>query len=206
MEQIKISYHGHACFMLELQDYRVVIDPYRHTMIPGLPELKLRCDAAYCSHGHEDHSYVSALEICPGKAADYSLEEFITPHDDAGGTLRGMNTVRIFRFGGLRIAHLGDIGDFPEDALLDALKDVDCLLIPVGGYYTIDAAVAKKIVDAVMPRVCVPMHYRTDTSGFDVIAHLSDFTRQFGFVNYVDNAFVLTKDVPEQILVINYKP
>ena len=206
MEQVKIAYYGHACFVLESQEYRTVIDPYRYTMIPGLPKLKLCCDAAYCSHDHEDHSYISALEINSGKPAPYTLEEFITPHDDAGGTLRGMNTVRIFRFGKLRVAHLGDIGTFPEDALLDALKGVDCLLIPVGGYYTIDAAVAKQIADAVKPRVCVPMHYRTDTSGFDVIAHLSDFTKLYEAVNYVDNAFVLTEDTPEQILVINYKP
>jgi L-ascorbate metabolism protein UlaG (beta-lactamase superfamily) len=206
MEQVKISYHGHACFMLEAQGYRTAIDPYRYTMIPGLPELKLRCNAAYCSHGHEDHNYVSALEICPGKAAPYTMEEYIVPHDDAGGIQRGMNTVRIFQFGGLRIVHLGDIGIFPEEELLEALKGVDCLLIPVGGYYTVDAAVAKQIVDAVKPRVCVPMHYRTDETGFDVIAHLSDFTKQYESVNYVDNAFVLTKDTPEQILVINYKP
>ena len=101
---------------------------------------------------------------------------------------------------------MGDIGIFPEEPLLSELKGVDCLLIPVGGFYTIDSATAKQIVDAVCPRVCVPMHYRTDNTGFDVISHLNDFTKLFDGVEFLNNSFVLSKDTPKQILVLNYKP
>lgn len=204
---VTITYNGHACFTLEANGYRAVIDPYMHGMVDGLPELALEAEAVYCSHGHADHNFTQAVNLVKtDAAAPYVLESIESVHDDQGGTLRGKNLVRIFHFGDLRIAHLGDQGCVPEGALLEALKGVDCLLIPVGGVYTIDPVQAKKAVELIAPKVTVPMHYRTDTAGFDVLAHLSDFTGQFGAVKTCDNAFVLTKDTPNQILVINYKP
>ena len=58
------------------------------------------------------------------------------------------------------MAHLGDLGCglTPEQA--EALSGLDALLIPVGGFYTIDAGQAKAVVDQLKPRVVVPMHYR----------------------------------------------
>lgn len=205
--QVKITYHGHACFALEANGYRVVIDPYKHGMVDGLPDLKLEANAVYGSHGHGDHNFFDAVTILEtDNAAPYTVESYETPHDDQGGKLRGMNQVRIFRFDDLRIAHLGDLGDFPEENVLNALKNVDCLLIPVGGFYTIDPVMAKKVADAVEPKVCIPMHYRTDSVGFDVLAHIDDFTKQYRQVNSCENSFLLTKDTPKQIRVIHYKP
>lgn len=207
MDGIKISYHGHACFSLEAGGYRVVIDPYKDGMVDGLPELKLTANAVYGSHGHADHNWFDTVSIIASdRPAPYTMMAMETPHDDQGGMLRGMNTVRIFDFDGIRVAHLGDLGDFPEEHVLSDLKGVDCLLIPVGGYYTIDPAMAKKIADAVAPRVCVPMHYRTDTTGLGVLAHLSDFTGQYPKVHECDNSFLLTPDMEEQIIAVNYKP
>lgn len=207
MEQVKVAYLGHACFALESDGYRAVIDPYKDGMVDGLPALYVEANAVYGSHGHADHNWFDAVTIVgTDKAAPYALSEFETPHDDQGGKLRGMNLVRIFDFHGLRVAHLGDLGDFPEENVLAALKGVDCLLIPVGGTYTIDPEMAKKVVDAVNPRVCVPMHYRTDCTGFDVLAHLKDFIKYYPETRECDNSFLLTKETPKQILVINYKP
>ena len=206
MDQVNITYYGHACFALEYDGYRIVIDPYRHGSVPGNPNLDLTANAVYCSHEHFDHNYTDAVKLFEKDSLGCAVAEYTTPHDDKDGTLRGMNTVRIFRFGDLRVAHLGDIGIFPEEPLLSELKGVDCLLIPVGGFYTIDSATAKQIVDAVCPRVCIPMHYRTDNTGFDVISHINDFTKLFDGVQFRDNSFVLTKDTLKQILVLNYKP
>lgn len=204
---VNITYHGHACFALESQGYRVVIDPYKDGMVDGLPALHLEANAVYGSHGHADHNWFDAVTVQEtAQTVPYALSEFETPHDDQGGKLRGMNMVRIFAFGGLRVAHLGDLGDFPEANVLAALKGVDCLLIPVGGFYTIDPTMAKKVVEAIAPRVCVPMHYRTDSAGFGVLAHISDFTKYYPEIQECDNSFLLTEETPNQILVINYKP
>lgn len=204
---VKITYNGHACFTLECGGYRTVLDPYAADMIEGLPALNLEAEAVYCSHSHGDHNYTDAVSILPTRQkAPYTLQNLDSFHDDKGGTLRGHNVVRIFHFDDLRVAHLGDLGHLPEGALLEALKGVDCLLIPVGGFFTIDADAAAKIVAMTEPRVTVPMHYRTDTAGIGVIAHLTDFTGRYENVNSCDNTFVLTKDTQKQVLVINYKP
>ncbi len=207
MNQIDIAYCGHACFLLDVNGYRIVLDPYANGSIPGLPNLKLDAEAVYCSHGHHDHNYVEAVRLTGiDKTAPYTLEEIVTPHDDQNGKLRGMNTVRIFNFEGLRVAHLGDLGCYPSEELLKKLQFADCLLIPVGGFYTIDAATARDIVEAVQPRVTVPMHYRTDNTGFDRIAHINDFTQYYSQVNTCNNTVSLSKNTENQILVINYKP
>lgn len=114
--------------------------------------------------------------------------------------------MHIFDFEGLKVAHLGDLGHVPEGQLLESLKGVDCLLIPTGGTYTIDHVQAKKTLELVQPRVAVPMHYRTDSAGFDVLSHLTDFTGQYQEVHSCDNTFVLTEQTENQILVIHYKP
>lgn len=207
MKQVNITYHGHACFTLEADSYRTVIDPYKDGMVDGLPNLSLEAEAVFGSHGHADHNYYQAVKLCPAKTAvPYTLESIETAHDDQGGKLRGMNQVRIFEFDGLKIAHLGDLGAVPQWDLLEKLRGVDCLLIPVGGIYTIDPVQAKRTIDLVQPRVAVPMHYRTENAGFDVLAHLHDFTGQYREVNSCDNTFVLTEQTENQILVINYKP
>ena len=207
MKQVKITYHGHACFALEYSGYKVVLDPYKDGMVAGLPNLQLEANAVYGSHGHADHNWFSAVTIeNASQPVPYTLTELETPHDPAGGTLRGMNTVRIFDFDGLKVAHLGDLGDYPKGEVLAALHNVDCVLIPVGGTYTIDPEMARKVVEAVNPRVCVPMHYRTDSAGLPVLDHLESFTSLYSDVQECENFFLLTEENPKQILVIHYKP
>lgn len=204
MKTVHITYLGHACFLLECAGYRTVIDPYADGKVPGLKNLRLEAEAVYCSHDHADHNATECVRLLPGNSAPYTVTQWVTPHDDAGGKLRGMNTVRIFDFDGLRIAHLGDIGCPLEPAWLEKLKGVDCLLIPVGGFYTIDPAQAKAIAEQVRPRVIIPMHYRTDTSGYAQIAPLEDFTALFTHANTADH-LALTADTPAQLLVLHQK-
>ena len=200
--EIKLTYHGHACFTLEYQGVRAVIDPYAWGMVPGQPELHLTANAVYCSHGHADHNFVQAVEVTETPSLPWTLQEFETSHDDCNGAKRGMNTVRIFRCGGIRVAHLGDLGCFPDEDLARALEGVDALLIPVGGCYTINSQTAYQIIRQVNPTVAIPMHYRTDTTGFDEISHIDDFCKLWNHVNTCDGTFVLTKGVEKQILIL----
>ena len=207
MKEVTIHYHGHACFTLESGGFRTVLDPYADGMVPGLPGLKLEAEVVFCSHGHGDHAYTQAVTLMQsGKEVPYTVEALETDHDDQGGTLRGKNLIHIFRFGDLRIAHLGDLGHIPGEEIMEKLKRIDCMLIPVGGYYTIDPDVAYKIVLLTHPKVTVPMHYRTDRTGFDVLAHLDAFTDKFEQVNSCVNSFTLTGEEKTQILIIDYKP
>lgn len=200
--EVKLTYHGHACFTLEHQGVRAVIDPYTQGCVPGLPDLHLEANAVYCSHQHNDHNFTRAVSLKDSPPLPWTVREFVTPHDDCGGAKRGMNIVRIFNCGGIRVAHLGDIGCFPEGELSQALKEVDCLLIPVGGYYTIGCQTAAQIIRAAKPRVAIPMHYRTDKTGFDEISHIDDFGKLWNQVNTCEGTFVLTKDAEKQILIM----
>ena len=178
--EVKLTYHGHACFTLEYQGCKAVIDPYAWGMVPGQPDLHLTANAVYCSHGHADHNFTQAVEVTEASPLPWTVQEFETPHDDCNGTKRGMNTVRIFDCGGIRIAHLGDLGCFPDEKLEAALEGVDCMLIPVGGFYTIGVQTAYQIICAANPLVAIPMHYRTDKTGFDEISHIDDFMKLWG--------------------------
>lgn len=175
MNTLNVTYLGHSCFLLDFGGYRVVLDPYGDESVPGLAPVRAEAEAVYCSHGHRDHNAAEAVTLTGGRApAKFSVTEVPTDHDEAGGALRGKNTVRVFSFGPLRVAHLGDLGRPLTADETARLRDLDLLLIPVGGFFTIDAAQAKAIIETLRPRVTVPMHYRTDTSGYDVIAHIDD--------------------------------
>lgn len=179
MEQVKVEYFGHSCFRLSWGGQRIVLDPYADGSVPGCPKLRLDAEAVYCSHAHRDHNAVDCVRLHEGGARRYAVTELETDHDDCGGAKRGRNTIRIFDFGGIRVAHFGDLGRPLTAAETQALQGLDCALIPVGGYYTIDAAQAAAIAAAIAPRMVIPMHYRTAVSGFDVIADIDDVMPAF---------------------------
>lgn len=177
---VKINWLGHACFQMEYRGWSLIVDPYADGSVPGLPKLRASADAAYCSHGHGDHNAVQVLKLSGAAApADFAVETVECPHDDQLGVLRGGNTVHIFHFGALRVAHLGDIGCFPEETALSRLRGCDALLLPVGGFYTIDGETAWQIVQAVRPGLCVPMHYRGEGFGFEVLSTVEPFAAHF---------------------------
>lgn len=173
---MKIEYLGHACFRL---DGSLVIDPYKDGSVPGLPELRTSGKRVICSHGHADHSGVECVEL-NGAPDDcgFTIKEVPSFHDDCQGKLRGPNTIFVITSSsGEKLVHLGDLGHFPNDEQLAEISDADYLLIPVGGYYTIDASVAIKICEACQPKCIIPMHYRTETSGYPELATVDEFMR-----------------------------
>ena len=99
-------------------------------------------------------------------------------HDDVGGKLRGSNMIFVITSkSGEKLVHLGDLGHFPSDEQLTAISDADYLLIPVGGYYTIDASTAVRICLAAKPKWIIPMHYRTASSGYPELAEVNEFVK-----------------------------
>ena len=180
---MKLHYYGHACFSLHFNDgTALVIDPFDPS-IP-YPVCTAKCDAALLSHGHFDHNYTQALtgefttidapgEYSVGGAKITAIPSF---HDKEGGAKRGKNLIFRIEAEGLSIAHLGDLGHLPNDEQLSALKGLDLMLIPIGGFYTIDTPEAEEIVSLAKPRCAVAMHYKvhaddpnpiSDSAAFD---------------------------------------
>ncbi len=168
-----VTWLGHACFLLEQDGYRIVVDPY--TGVPGYPALELEAHGVYCSHGHFDHSYTDGVTLLPGRESPFSVEEVPSFHDGEEGALRGENTIRVFSAGGVRVCHLGDLGHLLSEKQAEAIGRCDVLLVPVGGTFTVDAARAKAVCDALRPRIVVPMHYRHAPFGLEKVSGVEDF-------------------------------
>jgi L-ascorbate metabolism protein UlaG (beta-lactamase superfamily) len=103
-----------------------------------------------------------------------SYKQISAYHDNVGGSLRGPNTITVIKTGGLRIVHMGDIGELNlAYNQLHEIGHVDVLMIPVGGFYTVDGSEAAAIVAELTPRVIIPMHYRTAVLNADLKSKLA---------------------------------
>ena len=177
---MKITYLGHSCFKFEKNGFSLIVDPYKAGSVPGYAPLKENANQVLSSHKHGDHFGLSEVKLAVTRADTPFMISFIeTFHDDKNGALRGFNNVIIVDVDGLRLVHMGDIGCMLEDEDLKKIKDCDVLMIPVGGYYTIDAKQAKEYVDKIAPKITIPMHYRGEGFGYDEIGTVDKFTKLF---------------------------
>lgn len=198
---MKITWYGHACFLVETAEGSAVLDPYSPGSVPGLSLPPLRADLALCSHGHRDHCYAQGVTLT-GEKPRFRLETLATRHDDQGGELRGPNTIHVLEAEGLRLAHLGDLGHLLTPEQIDALGRIDVLLIPVGGHYTIGPETAAEVVRALRPGITVPMHYRGDGFGYDVIGPVEDFTRLCGPVLHMEDNVLRPEELETPVTVL----
>ncbi len=198
-ESVRVDYLGHSCFTIQAEDGPVImLDPYAsYVPFPALPQP---ADIVMMTHAHIDH-----CPPCFGEAdrvigdptivapwdnqgrvregnwriSDDLVVSFIeASHVTATGGGAGYVSLFSFEVGGIRFAHLGDLGKILTGSQISALGDVDVLLLPVGGAYTINAAEALTVI-AQLPsvKIVLPMHYRVEgITPWPDIALLSQFT------------------------------
>lgn len=175
---MKIKWLGHSCFLLTSNDgIRILTDPYDESI--GYHKLKVEADIVTTSHNHFDHNYVQAVQGSfihigqPGKAEKLGIELEGIPsfHDSNKGAERGENIIFRYTVDGIRICHCGDLGHTLAAGQVEKLGKVDVLLVPVGGYFTIDAKEAAEVVGQLKPEVVIPMHYSTKDLG-EIKKHL----------------------------------
>ncbi len=183
---MKLTWLGHACFLLESSDGSVLFDPYAPGYVPGLALPALEADLCLCSHGHGDHNCSQAVRLS-GKTCRMKIRRIPSFHDEEGGALRGENILTLVETEGLRLLHAGDLGHALTSGQKEALGRVDVLLLPVGGTYTLDSAGAAALVKELQPGITIPMHYRGEGFGFDVLEPVEHFLRHFEEVCRLDS-------------------
>ena len=202
-----IRHIGHAEFLLVTESgYRIATDPYDASC--GYPIERVQADAVLVSHHHHDHDAVENVSGYP-QIIDYAGVHTFSPglrvtgltadHDDAEGSKRGKTLLFLLEAEDLRLAHLGDLGRLLDADQLEALGQVDILLIPTGGFYTLDAAGALEVVRQLDPRIVIPMHYRTEYNADWPIGPVEQFTALFppSEVRFGGQALRVTKaDLP----------
>ena len=170
---MKIKWYGHSAFQITTESsIRIIIDPYEPGAFGGslaYGKINDEADIVLTSHDHGDHNYTKDIKgkyVHIKEAGQYEekgvkIRAISTFHDKLKGRERGVNLVFVVSVEDIAIAHLGDLGHTLDGDALRSIGRVDILLLPVGGFYTIDAKEATKIMNDIGPAITIPMHYKT---------------------------------------------
>lgn len=177
---MKIEFLGHSCFLItSITGKKIITDPYHTGEEFNLLEIAESADIVTVSHDHPDHNNSSVIQGEPQIVTENTEKEGISfkviesYHDAARGKERGNNRIFIIVVDDIRICHLGDLGHRLDKHQLASIGNVDILLIPVGGGFTINSAEAEKICTDIGAKVIIPMHYRS--AGLSILGDVGDF-------------------------------
>lgn len=210
---MKIRWLGQASFSIRTAGGTVIrMDPFDESL--GLPISDERADVVTVSHGHFDHNAAhlvpgdGAVVDTPGRTevAGITFTGVATFHDEDKGAKRGDNIIFCFKVDGVSVCHAGDLGHSLLPHHVEEVGSVDLLMIPVGGFYTIDAAQADDVIALLRPRVVIPMHYKL--AGMSLpISDAEPFLAGKTNVRNVDELDVTSETLPaEQEIVVLAPP
>lgn len=193
---MKIQYLGHACFKLISGKDSLVIDPYADDSVDGLKHLRERATMVVYSHKHLDHYGTECVELVEGNPDTFRINFIQSWHDDQEGALRGPNLIHVISCEGFRIAHMGDLGCPLDEAQKAQLMNIDVMMIPTGGHFTIDAELAADIAKQLSPKCVIPMHYRGKGFGYDILSTVDEFTKHFENVREIGKTLMVNDKMP----------
>lgn len=215
---MEITWYGHSCFRLtERSMATVVCDPYDHAAI-GYGPLKLKADIATVSHDAPGHNFLDAVKgtshaiTGPGEFEIGGV--FITGVQTDGASSKKnkdavRNTLYVFDYDGINVAHLGDLRQVPSQAEVEALGTVNVALVPVGGGNSLNAAKAAEVVSLLEPNLVIPMHYATPDSKKVQLDALNKFLKEMGLgtVQKQPSLKVTRSSLPDEthVIVLDYQ-
>ncbi|HZZ99553.1 MAG TPA: MBL fold metallo-hydrolase [Candidatus Paceibacterota bacterium] len=199
------SWFGQACFRIEAKEGSILIDPFSKEI--GLKPPKIKDDLVLVTHEHMDHNAVgdanpeAFIIRNPGEyeKQGIAVRGIASFHDNKEGAERGPNTIYIIRAEDMVLAHLGDLGqDKLSDEQVEAIGDIDILMIPVGGSYTIDAKKAVEVIGQIEPKIVIPMHYKIPGIEFPLDG-VDKFVKELGLTpEKVDKYKIVKKNLPTE--------
>jgi L-ascorbate metabolism protein UlaG (beta-lactamase superfamily) len=211
---MKIKWLGHASFLITSDSgIRIITDPYTPNNDLKYDSIEESADIVTVSHEHGDHNNVAAVKGNPQvvkgntEAKGIKVKGVSTYHDETKGSQRGSNTIFCFEIDGVNVCHLGDLGHMLSDKQVAELGKVDVLLVPVGGFYTIDAKTTSQVCEKLNPRVIIPMHYKNDKCAFP-IAGVDEFLKGKSNTTRLDTSEVELKagELPTSTQIMVLKP
>ena len=196
----------------------MVMDPYDSQLV-GLKYSKVEADIVTVSHNHSDHNAVTNVVGVDGNTpfliqgpGEYEVQGVsifgvAAFHDEEKGNQRGKNTIFVVDFEGVKFCHLGDLGHRLEDKQLTEIGNVDVLLLPVGGFFTIDAKAATEVVAQLEPRIVIPMHYLVEgmnKDNFSQLTPVEPFLSQIGAssVTPLPKLIITKEKLPDTLQII----
>jgi len=219
-----ITFHGQSCFEILIKqekdsDTKLVIDPYDEKT--GLRIPKLEADIILISHDHFDHNNVKGVLPAKKEESPFVIDGpgeyekkgvFINGipgfHDNSNGKERGRITMYTIDAEEMRLLHLGDLGQKElTDEQMERIGDVDILMIPVGGTFTISSKEAVSIMSQIEPKIIIPMHYKIPKLTLE-IDDLQKFLKEMGLKSLepLPKIVIKKKDLPDdeaKIIVLN---
>ncbi|KGM98460.1 beta-lactamase [Clostridium novyi A str. 4552] len=170
---MELTWFGHSSFLIkDSKGIKILTDPFDKSV--GYKIYTDTADIVTISHHHYDHDYteeiqgnVDIIDSCGTfESHGISIKGIPSYHDEVKGAKRGKNTIFVMEVDDLRICHLGDLGHTLSQETLDEIGNIDVLLIPVGGIYTINGEIASLVARAINPHLIIPMHYKTTYLSF----------------------------------------
>jgi L-ascorbate metabolism protein UlaG (beta-lactamase superfamily) len=215
---MKIQWLGHACFLLTSDSgTRIITDPYK----PGAfgldyAPIAAEADVVAVTHEHADHNDVGGVKGKPQvvrgagahEAKGIRVKGVATYHDTSKGSQRGENTIFCIAVDGVTICHVGDLGHDLDDRTVAEVGPVDVLLVPVGGNFTVDAAVANRVCDRLKPKLVIPMHFQNDRCPNFPVTGVDDFVALRSSVKRLEGTelTVRKEDLPATVETVVLQP
>lgn len=205
-----INFLGQASFRLKGKNTTVITDPYDSSL--GIKFPKTEADIVTVSHDHFDHNAANLVGGDPfviDGPGEYEIKGVKVTgvasfHDEKKGEQRGKNVLFSFLVDGIRICHLGDLGQEElTDKQLEDLGQVDILLVPTGGVFTIDATKAAKIAASLEPKIVIPMHFQDKDTKVE-LEPVDKFLKEMGVENreLLPKLSVTREKLPEELTVV----
>jgi L-ascorbate metabolism protein UlaG (beta-lactamase superfamily) len=208
---MNISWLGHSCFeireKIDGKEVVVVTDPYNKDT--GLFPPKLKADVVTISHHHFDHDFLEKVsgnnedkfQVFDNPGEYETKKVFLTgimsAHDKNEGDKLGFNTIFRIEMEDMIVVHLGDLGAKLTEKQVEEIGEVDVLLVPVGGKYTLNGNEAAEVVRQIEPRLVIPMHYKIPGLTID-IGDEKAFIKEMGNkAESLPRLKITRKDLPE---------
>lgn len=211
---MEITWYGLSCFrMVERGMASIVTDPYDHSAV-GYNKLNLKADIVTVSHDAPGHNYLPAVkstqQVITGPGEYEIGGVFVTGVRTNGKNSTSdekPNTLYVFDFDGVTVAHLGDLNRVPSQSDIEVLGDVSVVTIPVGGGGGLNAAKAAEVISLLEPGFVIPMHYQTPGVRIS-LEPLEKFLKEMGAGDIIPEASlkVTSSAIPTETKVVVLEP